>query len=288
MKKVLKNLFFFVILSGVAQFSEAADTIKINLTYKHKLNDAGQTTGYITTNQKFYSPDGILFREISYDETTLLISSYVFYFYRSGKLFTEEVHNSSDSLMYILKHDYDQAGYETQVTKMIPVGSGLINAGKTVMNYDSRHLLLRTKKYSGERLSAVTQYKYDPAGRLINENTSYKPAAKALLKKENRVYAHSENGKISQVTITGKDLAGKSFQSNEAYGYTGQGWLSSVVVNGTNSVQVGKKVYKYFPSGGMSLYEEYDSNGKIILLLQYDYKKHYMDTGTQVSYYENL
>ncbi len=35
----------------------------------------------------------------------------------------------------------------------------------------------------------------------------------------------------------------------------------------------------------ISLYEESNTAGKYSLILQYDYKKHYMDRGTQVSYF---
>jgi hypothetical protein len=275
MEKVIKNLLFSGMLLGFALSLKAADTIRIDLTYKHKLNDAGQTTGYITINQKFHTHDGFLFREINYDETTLQISDYIFYFYRSGKLFTEEHYSSKDSLLFILRHDYDPDGYETQVTKMIPVGSKLIDAEKTVKIYDSRHLLNHTEKYIGKRLGVLTRYQYDAAGRLLTERISNKPIAKALVKKENRVYSHAEDGKITLMTIAGKDLAGKSYQCKEEYGYTIQGWLSSVVYDGNNYSQISKKVYKYLPSGSISLYEEYDLNGKNILLLQYDYKKHY-------------
>jgi hypothetical protein len=38
----------------------------------------------------------------------------------------------------------------------------------------------------------------------------------------------------------------------------------------------------------VEIYEEYDGEGKITLLLEYDYKKHYMETGSQVSRYESF
>jgi hypothetical protein len=47
-------------------------------------------------------------------------------------------------------------------------------------------------------------------------------------------------------------------------------------------------VFHYLPSGAPSIYEEHNSQGTIIHLIEYDYRKHYMDKGTQISFYESL
>jgi hypothetical protein len=288
MRQSIRNIILSGILLILAQTAGAADTLKIHLTYKHKLNDAGQTTGYITIKQQFYSPDGILFREIRYDENTLQIAGYVFYFYKNGRLFTQEFYNQKDSLQYILKHEYDQAGNEILLTKLVPVLKDLTVTEKTVKTYRNDRKLLQQKIFYGKRVGKITAYKYSGTGQLEKEMNTFKPAAKAALKQETKEYSYSPENRITQVIVTGKDLRGNPYQYREEYGYNNQGLLSSVKKINISNAQSGEINYKYLQTGTPSLYEEHDATGKLTLLLQYDYKKHYMDRGTQVSYYENL
>jgi len=288
MSQSIRNIILSGILLVLTLTAGAADTLKINLTYKHKLNDAGQTTGYITIKQQFFSPDGILFREISYDENTSQIAEYVFYFYRNGRLFTQEFYNQKDSLQYILKHEYDQAGNEILQTKLVPGLKDLTVAEKTVKTYRNDRKLLQQKKFYGKRVGTITSYKYSEAGLLEKEMNTYKPTAKAVLKQETKEFSYSPENSITQVIVTGKDLNGKPYQYREEYSYNDQKLLASVKKINISNAPSGEIVYKYLKTGTLSLYEEHDTTGKLTLLLQYDYKKHYMDRGNQVSRYENL
>jgi hypothetical protein len=288
MNQSMKNLFISALLLALTLTAGAADTLKIHLTYKHKLDTSGHITGYTTINQKFYSPGGILFREINYDEKTSQLSGYIFYFYRNDKLFTQESYNQKDSLQTILKHEYDQAGNEILLTKLVPGFKNLIAVEKTVRTFDKDRKLLLEKKFFGGHLGLITQYQYSKSGALIREKNTCKAIAKAPYKKETRDYSYSSENRISEVLVTGTDLSGKPYKYSENYNYNEKGLLSSVKkVNISNSIS-GEKVYKYLPSGAVSIYEEHDAKGKLLLFLQYDYKKHYMEQGTQVSYYENL
>jgi hypothetical protein len=263
----------------------AADTLKINLTYKHKLDNEGRTQGYVTVSQKFYTPDLQLFREIRYDEKTSQITDYTFYFYRDGKLFTEECYNQKDSLMYILKHGYDAAGRETEIVRLEPRAGGLETTGKTVNSYDKAGKLRQQKIYFGTKAGSITSYVYNKDGNLLSENRKFKPISKQNLKAEKRSYSYGAGMKTDKISVTGKDLSGKSFQRTEACSYDEKGNLASVTITGNDIPDGLVKTYKYLGSGMISLYEESNTAGKYSLILQYDYKKHYMDRGTQVSYF---
>jgi hypothetical protein len=288
MNQNIRNLFISGMLLVITLTAGAADTLKIHLTYKHKLDNVGQTTGYITINQQFYTPDGILFREINYDENTSQLSGYVFYFYRNGKLFTQEFFNQKDSLQYILKHEYDKAGNEIILTKLVPGIKDLTVAEKTVKTYGSNGKLVQQKKFFGKGVGAIIRYSYGKSGLLESEKQTYKPIAKANVKQESKDYSYSAENKISLIMVTGKGLSGKPYQYREEYSYIDKGLLSSVKQVNINNAQTSEKIYKYLNSGTMSYYEQHDAEGKLVVLLQYDYKKHYMERGTQVSYYENL
>jgi hypothetical protein len=263
----------------------AADTLKIHLTYKHKLDNEGRTQGYVTVSQKFYTPELQLFREIKYNEQSGQIAEYTFYFYTDGKLSSEECYSRNDSLMYILKHIYDASGREKEVDRLLPQSGGLVTAGKTVNTYGKTGKLQQQKVYSGKKAGSTTSYAYDKDGNLQLEKQKFKPASNQDLKAENRSYSYGADKKLEKVSVTGKDFSGQSFERSEVYSYDEKGNLSSVSVTGTDLPDGLVKTYKYLNSGLISLYEESNTAGKFSLILQYDYKKHYMDRGTQVSYF---
>lgn len=263
----------------------AADTLKIHLIYKHKLDNEGHTKGSVTVSQKFYTPDQQLFREIKYDEISGLLTEYTFYFYKDGKLFTEECYNQKDSLMYILKHGYDASGRENEISRLEPGATGLVTTSRTVNAYDKAGKLHQQKIYFGKKTGSVTTYVYNKDGNLQSENMKFKPESKKNLKSENRTYSYTADRKIDKVSVTGQDLSGKSIQRSEVYSYDNKGYLSSVSVTGNDLPEGLVKTYKYSGTGSISLYEESNSAGKYTLILEYDYRKHYMDRGMQVSYF---
>ena len=280
-EKALMALFLLMYISSAI----AADTLKINLTYKHRLDKEGRTQGYITVSQKFYTPEQQLFREIRYNEQSGQIADYTFYFYTDGKLFTEECYSQNDSLMYILKHGYDAAGREKEVVRLEPRYGGLEATGKTVNSYDKAGKLHQQKIYFGKKAGSIISYVYNKDGNLQSENRKFKAISKQNLKAENRSFSYGADKKLEIVSVTGKDLSGKSFQRAEAYSYNDKGNVSSVSITGNDLPDGLVKTYKYLGSGMISLYEESNTAGKYSLILQYDYKKHYMDRGTQVSYF---
>lgn len=284
MKVFGKALTALFLLMNISQVS-AADTLKIHLTYKHKLDNEGRTQGYVTISQKFYTPELQLFREIKYSEQNGQITEYTFYFYKDGRLFTEECHSQNDSLVYILKHAYDAAGREKEVVRLEPGAGGMVATGKTINTYGKSGKLHQQKVYFGKKSGSVTSYLYNKNGDLQTEVRKFKPISKQNIKSEKRLYTYNAEKKTDKVSVSGKDVSGKSFQRSEAYSYDEKGSLSRVSVTGSDLPDGLVRTYKYLGSGMISLYEESNSAGKFSLILQYDYKKHYMDRGTQVSYF---
>jgi len=267
----------------------SADTLKIHLTYKHILNDAGQTRGYKTLVQQFYTPEGQLFREINYNESDGQINNYVFIFYRDGLVYTRECHSSNDSILYIMKYEYDAGGNEISVSKLVPgADRELISTERWIKNYDSDKRIISSKKYYGRKTGMIKSFTYNSRGLLFREKTVYKKSAMAAVRSEIRDYAYTDEGSLSEIIISGKDADGKLYNLKEKFDYNESGLLTSVKHFGNDGTLTIEKSYGYLNSGVPSKYEEFDSTGKKTLLLQYDYKKHYMEKGTQVSYYEDL
>lgn len=280
-KNTLTALCFLMILSSAS----AADTLKIHLTYKHKLDKEGHTLGYVTVSQKFFTPEQQLFREINYNESSGQITDYTFYFYKDGKLFTEECYNQKDSLMYILKHEYDESGREKAIVRLEPRSGSLVEISKTVNSFDKSGRLLQQKKYFGKKAGSISSFSYDKEGSLQTENHKFKPVSGNHIAAEKRTYIYKSDKKLDKVDVTGKDIKGKSFQRAETYSYDEKGNLSAVSITGSDLPEGLIKTYKYLGPGIISLYEESNAAGIFGLILQYDYKKHFMDRGTQVSYF---
>jgi hypothetical protein len=288
---MIHKLNFFipvVLLILFGSKSMAADTIKINLTYKHILTAEGKTTGYRTIKQQFISPDNVFFREVNYDDVTGQISNYVFRFFKDDKLFTEECYNSHDSLLYIIKHTYSPDGNEILREKLIPGNNhSLVLQEKTVTVFDKNKRIISEKKYFGTSAGLLSRYTYDANGLLIKRKDTYKPVAKASVKQESKLYSYNDDHTIKQVMISGTDNAGKKFSTHEDYTYLNK--LQTTVKNiGADGNSTGEKIFKYLESGAPGVYEEHDATGKVVLLLEYDYRKHYMETGTQKSFYESF
>jgi len=283
--RTLVLMFFLLVFSLLA---DAADTLKIHQTIKHMLTSSGQPYKQVTIKQKFFTMDDTLFREIDYSETTGQISSYMFYFYRDGRLFTQEYHNANDSLEYILKHQYDQAGNEILLTKLVPGLKKFVIAEKTVKRYNNDQKLLQQKIIYGKRVGSITRYVYNESGLPESEKDSYKPVANAQVKQETKECSYSPDNRIARVFITGKSLSDKPYEYAEEYGYNDKGLISSVKKVNSNNAKEGEKIYKYNSAGTISNYEEHNAEGILTLLLQYEYKKHYMNRGIQISHYEDF
>jgi hypothetical protein len=278
-----------VILVLIAIHLHGADTLLIHLTYKHIINNSGQTNGYKVIKQEFYTADMQLFREISFNESDGQISGYVFLFYRDDRLFTREYHKANDSLDYILKYEYDDKGNQTAVIRLEQGrDSKLVVTEKSVKVFGPGRNIFSEKKFEGNKLASVTTYNYDKSLLLVREKSNYKSPANTGMKNEVKEYSYGSAGKVTGIRISGKDEEGRGFASQEDFEYNDKGLLSVVKYNGNNGVLKSQKVYTYLDSGALSKYEEFDSHGIKTLLLQYDYKKHYMEKGTQVSCYENL
>jgi hypothetical protein len=286
MRTLIRLLPVISILMMIPRLGTAADTLKIHLTYKHKLDEAGRTQGYITINQKFYTPDDVLFREINYNEKNGQIENYIYYFYEGGRISTAECYSHKDSLLYIVKHEYNGTGKEIAELRYEPLNGVPQVMRKTAKSYDKNGRLLSLKEYTGKKLGASIRYKYEIQGLLAQENRKFKPISKQPLKTQAILYSYNPDKTLRQVIHTGKDLSNKTFQESEDFTYNEKGLLSTIKITGTNYPAGLVKTYKYLISGSLSFCQESDAAGKNNKILQYDYKKHYMDRGVQVSYFD--
>jgi hypothetical protein len=134
-------------------------------------------------------------------------------------------------------------------------------------------------------VAVLIKFSYNKPGLLIREIKTYKPLANRNVKNETREFSYNSVGSISQVLIKGRDSSNKAYQLREEYTYNEKKLLAAVNSYSDQNSPKTERSWKYLDSGVLSIYQESAENGKLVLLLQYDYKKHFMDQGTQISYF---
>jgi hypothetical protein len=277
------RLFLILILFTAIPVTQAADTIKIQLTYLHQVPDGLHTQGYITINQKLFTPDDTLFREINYDRKTKQISDYIFYFYRDHRLFTEECYNANDSLLYIRHFEYDAAGNVLAVSTFEMQNKLLTLTRKESNLYKPENRLSqKIIKQEGKKIQKI-RYAYNESGQLIRESRKNKPVFFDGIRSESLTCQYAPDGKLNRMSVSTKSTDRGTSIRKEDYGYNEKGLLSETKISDEKDELVMTKTYRYLSSGAKSIYQETDRDGMIVSLLQYDYKKHYMNQGTQTS-----
>ncbi len=288
-KRLIQSLLWmFCLMMAVNSSVLSADTLKIIQTSRHWVDSANKSIKKIVIEQQFFTKDDTLFRKIFYSETTGQISGYMRCFYRNGRLFTEETFSSKDTLMNIMKHEYNPAGDLIVLTKLVPEQGRLVEKEMTVKTYGAGHRLLTEKKTYYKKTGIITTFTYNAAGQLVNESKKYKKAANSPLKTESRTFSYTSDNQLSQVIYAAREKTGGLLQYTEEYDYNDQGKLAGTSYTGKDKPPMAKRVYKYYANGKLRVIEDHDAAGKITYLLHYEYKEHFMDRGTEVSYYENL
>jgi hypothetical protein len=283
---ILRNpirLFMIIFHFAAIPAMQAADTLKIQLTYLHYIPDGKHTQGHITINQKFFTPDDTLFREINYDSITKQISNYIFYFYRDHRLFTEECYNAHDSLLYIHHFEYNPEGNVLAVSTFEMKNNMLTLTRKESNLYKpGNRLAQKITRQNGKKIQKIG-YAYNESGQLIGESRKNKPAFFDGIRSESHTYLYGPDGKLEQLVIITKSSDQGTSIRKEDYGYNEKGLLSEIKISNEKDELILTRSFQYLDSGSKSLYQETGSDGLIMHLLQYDYKKHYMNKGIQVS-----
>jgi len=96
-------------------------------------------------------------------------------------------------------------------------------------------------------------------------------------------YQYGSDGKLTQLYRLVKSTENGTSIRKEENSYNEKDLLSETKISNEKDELVMTKTYRYLTSGAKSIYQETDKEGLIVKLLQYDYKKHYMNMGTQKS-----
>ncbi|MBN2272775.1 MAG: hypothetical protein JXR41_11515 [Bacteroidales bacterium] len=266
--------------------SAQEDSIKIQQINVHTIAKGKQTPEYFTKNQKTLTMDEHIIREINFNDSTKQVEDYTFYFYRDGKLFTEEKYDSDNVLQNIIKHDYDVKGQRTESTTLTLSGGKLIQSAKTVYSYDNNGNKTSKKDYrTGKKPYRTTVYTYS-SNLLINEQSKAKKSMEHIIRRIVN-YQYDTDGKLKTKSVFEKDVKTGDSRKNELYLYNINGKLEKVEIRDAQDSVLLVKNYEYYPGGALYRYFEQTGEGNVLCYYTYAYRKHRINLGEQKSYFDN-
>jgi len=272
-----------ILISGILHAQE--DSIKIQRINVHGIVNGKQTSGYYTKNQKTLTMDEQLIREINFNDSTKQIQDYTFYFYRDGRLFSEENYNQRDSLQWIITHTYNTQGQEVESGTLTWTGGKPVQSLKTVFKYDAvGNIILKKEFFTVKKSIATTQYFYS-SDRLDKEQYKHKKSPDPVTSRS-VTYQYFPDGKLKQREILEKNRNKSTSAQTESYVYDAKGNLEKTEIRDSGGQIILIKNYVYYPEGGLYRYYEQNKEGNMLCYHTYAYRKHKVDLGTQKSYFD--
>ena len=275
-------IIIILLLSGINL--SGADTLRIEITRKNFIGPGNEKTGEITVSQKFYAADGLLIREVRYDDNTGGLAGYTFYFHRDSMLSSEEIYNEKDELLCVIRHYYDKKGNKTLTTSSYPDEI----SDRVVRKYNSSGLLISEKVFKNRATASVKKNKYNSFGIIVSSTAKLKPAADTAIKVSAEVYDYDDQGRITAVNVSTIGLKGEKGSFIFKYGYNDNGALSSIQHVDSNGKVVSEKTFTYYATGTLRELREKDENGLTIYWFVKEYRTNVMNVGTQKSVIDGL
>ena len=285
MKQPFTLLLLPVIMFTAGWLRAQEDSIKIQQINVHIIKNGKQTPDYFTRNQKTLTMDERLIREINFDDSTRQIKNYTFYFYRDGKLFTEETYDKSDMLQFIIKHAYNIRGQEEEVARLILTNGQPVQTEKSEFIYDNGGNILVKKDFkTGKKPYRVTTYIYS-SGHLIKEHSKARKSPDQIVLSIVD-YLYAADGKLKTKSILEKTSDKAIKKITETYMYNDKGKLEKTEIRDKDGEISLVRNYVYYPEGGLYRYYEQTREGDMLCYQTYAYKKHRINLGEQKSYYD--
>lgn len=281
------KLLFFIILAFSGLHVSAEDTLKIEIIRKNRIGTNNTKISEVTVAQKFYTNTGQLFREIIYDEVTGELDGYTFYFYRDGRLSGEEVYDSNDVFLFLVKYEYDKDGNNI-LWYQSSEPDDKVPAIKIVRNFSSSGLKLKEKVIRNGATASVTKYKYNAVEKLVLLTARYKPAADTTLKSSAEEYSYDGADRISSVSLINVAGNGERNVFTDYYSYNDNGQLILVSRKNDGGTVISEKNYTWYATGTLRDIRQNDGNGNTVEWFTIEYRTNVMNTGTQKSVVDGL
>jgi hypothetical protein len=284
--KITRGIFFILALPVVTGIALAqTDSIRYQNMSVFEIRDGKKTASYFIKNQKTFTMDDLLIREIDFDDSTKHIQHYIFYFYRDGKLFTEEKHKANDSIQSIIRHKYFSNGLEKERAILERNKGKMKVTVKSTYTYDKAGQMIVMKENGPvKKSSCTTTYSY-ASGHLVKEESIAKNPADNIISRTTE-YQYDQDGKLTIKSVSNRDKNGNGTTYTETYAYNDKGRVKKTEVrNAENMISVVKN-YEYYANGNIRNYYEQDVNGATLLFHTFIIKNYKINLGNQKSYFD--
>ncbi|MBN2610085.1 MAG: hypothetical protein JXB00_00865 [Bacteroidales bacterium] len=277
---LLSILFILISLNCYPQ----KDSIRVIITYNYGLENGKRTGSKTVINQKTYTLEGKLLRELKLDQNTGVINTYVVYFYNDNDmLLSEEEFNMKDSLVSGTKYSYDAQGRLTEIRYYGSSSATVPQMEKReVINYLNDTLKKSVIAYSPNKKKLCTvKYKYDTQNSKVQIESAYKVPENGISKITE--IQTVENGKLKDTQKSIRFANGSTSAEKREFEYNDKNLLVAVkVLNGEEVVSVTN--YKYFANNQLQVIEVTGADGIVLSYKTVDYKFNYINLGSNKSY----
>ncbi len=280
--KTIKLLTALLLLP--AYLSAQKDTVKVTYEYKQEVINGKQTPKNWVINQTVRDLNDKLLREYYFNDSTRVLSYYVWYFYKDSKLFTKESYSNKDSLISLIKYSYDNFGNETEEAVFKNSGKMISEFQKNIYNYSDGKKLSCKQYNKDNKINASARYYYNLKGKPTKESFKYKSRSGSELKSELITFSYDDNDLLTQEIHQRKYRNGNKEEINVTYSYNDEEQLIRKEEKNTDGKLLKYMEYKYYPHGNLNIYWEYSGDGKLLNLLSYKYEIHAITPGTFRSY----
>jgi hypothetical protein len=273
----------FLLFGGLIKAQQ--DSITYQNMKVFTIVDGKKTDAYFVKNQKTFTMDGRLIREITFDDSTKHILNYTFYFYNDNKLFTAENHDKNDSIRYIIRHTYYPNGAEKETDRLGWVKGRMKITGKTVFEYDKTgHKIAMKESGSRKKPFVVTHYFYS-SGNLVREVSTATKHSDNTIERITE-YENEPDGKVRLKRIMERNGMDTVLIQTEISMYDSKGQLKTNEIQDPQGKVMLSKNFEYYGDGNIRNYYEKNDSGKVQLYQTFIIKRHKINLGIQKSYFD--
>lgn len=278
-------IFIFIFFANGHVFSQK-DSVWVTLTYTNKIEDGKRTAQKTVTNQKTFTLNWQLLREIKLDAETGKINSYIVYFYdKHNRLSSVEEFTIGDSLINGKKFSYDLQNRANEIKYYLSKSSKVpVLEKREIITYYNDTLKKSVVAFNpaGKRIYSAT-YKYNPL-KMINTIVKKFRASPDGISGITELHVLNDKGLVVEKNEIIKHKQGTVNLSSE-FEYNDQGKLLSEKKfrNGQPDMVIN---YKYFANNQLHIIEEFNKDNVLISYRNYDYLIYYINLGSNKSYLE--
>lgn len=282
--KILFCIGLLVFLNSDLIFSQE-DSLFIQATLSSEIVNGKPTSKKIVCKQQLFNSKGLPLREIFIDKKTLDVSEYVVFFFKNGKMNSEEHFTGKDSLLYAYKYLYNKDGLKILSEKYVFSGTNMTVSAISLFNYKDS-LLTREKEITAKKKAlSITDYQYNQNQKLVSKKITYKKPFSGGIKEEKTLLNYNKNGLIDQMIITKAKTTGDIDTVKVDYFYNDKNQLAEELYSGENG-NLHKKIYIYNHQGRLNSYAELDKEGNHLTYHKFDYQSKFMNPGINKSVFE--